>query len=349
MNGLDLFEQVKDDNVSSLVRKYVEKVCNVSRRLPLYAIIIYLFLLLLSVGLISMFKGQPFTEILVFGIPLQGAWAKTDPELLTACIIGSAIVAVIVSILYYKRVISDFNSILLEDCDGYEYLVLAKYGVYHPVNYASEIVFQSAYATALCVHGKFEEALNFVAPFENDKKKRNIWLSVKLNTVESNDEFNLYYEQLKKKGLFKIVKLYRDGKYDETINYIRTNIEMKPSYKAAIGSYYLARAYEATNRYEEAFVAISGCLANSEYLPLLHEKASEIYARLSNMLFSMDKMMEPEVSAKPDDSEEVSEEPEVSSDFEEVSNQSEEVSAKPDDCEEVSEESENPAKPDEEL
>ena len=36
---------------------------------------------------------------------------------------------------------------------------------------------------------------------------------------------------------------------------------MKPSYKAAIGSYYLARAYEATNRYEEAFVAISGCLA----------------------------------------------------------------------------------------
>ena len=365
MDKLELFEPVKDDNVSSLVRKYVERVCNVSKRLPLYTIIIYLVLLLLSVGLISMFKGQPFTEILVFGIPLQGAWAKTDPELLTACIIGSATVAVIVSILYYKRVISDFNSILLEDCDGYEYLVLAKYGVYHPVNYASEIVFQYAYATALCIHGKFEEALNFVAPFENDKKKRNIWLSVKLNTAESDEEFNLYYEQLKKKGLFKIVKLYRDGKYDETINYIRTNIEMKPSYKAAIGSYYLTRAYEATNRYEEAFVAISGCLANSEYLPLLHEKASEIYARLSNMLFSMDKMMEPEVSAKPDDYEEVSEEPEVSakpddyeevseepevsSDFEEVSNQSEEVSAKPDDCEEVSEESETSAKPDEEL
>ena len=343
MDKLELFEPVKDDNVSSLVRKYVERVCNVSKRLPLYTIIIYLVLLLLSVGLISMFKGQPFTEILVFGIPLQGAWAKTDPELLTACIIGSATVAVIVSILYYKRVISDFNSILLEDCDGYEYLVLAKYGVYHPVNYASEIVFQYAYATALCIHGKFEEALNFVAPFENDKKKRNIWLSVKLNTVESDDEFNLYYEQLKKKGLFRIVKLYRDGKYDETINYIRTNIEMKPSYEAAIGSYYLARAYEATNKYEEAFVAISGCLANSEYLPLLHEKASEIYTRLNDMLFSMDKMMEPEVSAKPDDSEEVSEEPEVSSDFEEVSNQSEEVSAKPDESGEVS------AKPDEEL
>lgn len=349
MDKLELFEPVKDDNVSSLVRKYVERVCNVSKRLPLYTIIIYLVLLLLSVGLISMFKGQPFTEILVFGIPLQGAWAKTDPELLTACIIGSATVAVIVSILYYKRVISDFNSILLEDCDGYEYLVLAKYGVYHPVNYASEIVFQYAYATALCIHGKFEEALNFVAPFENDKKKRNIWLSVKLNTAESNDEFNLYYEQLKKKGLFRIVKLYRDGKYDETINYIRTNIEMKPSYEAAIGSYYLARAYEATNKYEEAFVAISGCLANSEYLPLLHEKASEIYTRLNDMLFSMDKMMEPEVSAKPDDYEEVSEELEVSSDFEEVSNQSEEVSAKPDDCKEVSEESENSAKPDEEL
>ena len=348
MNGLDLFEQVKDDNVSSLVRKYVEKVCNVSRRLPLYAIIIYLGLLLLSVGLISMFKGQPFTEILVFGIPLQGAWAKTDPELLTACIIGSAIVAVIVSILYYKKVISDFNSVLFEDCDGYEYLVLAKYGVYHPVNYASEIVFQSAYATALCVHGKFEEALNFVAPFENDKKKRNIWLSVKLNTVESDDEFNLYYEQLKKKGLFKIVKLYRDGKYDETINYIRTNIEMKPSYKAAIGSYYLARAYEATNRYEEAFVAISGCLANSEYLPLLHEKASEIYARLSNMLFSMDKMMEPEVPAKPDDSEDIED---LS-----ISEEDMEVPAKPDDFEEVpakpdnsEEDIENSAKPDKEL
>ena len=346
MNGLDLFEQVKDDNVSSLVRKYVEKVCNVSRRLPLYTIIIYLVLLLLSVGLISMFKGQPFTEILVFGIPLQGAWAKTDPELLTACIISSAIVAVIVSILYYKKVISDFNSILFEDCDGYEYLVLAKYGVYHPVNYASEIVFQSAYATALCIHGKFEEALNFVAPFENDKKKRNIWLSVKLNTVESDDEFNLYYGQLKKKGLFKIVKLYRDGKYDETINYIRTNIEMKPSYEAAIGSYYLARAYEATDRYEEAFVAISGCLANSEYLPLLHEKASEIYARLNNMLFSMDKMMEPEDSAKPDDSEE---------DIEALSISEEDIedSAKPDDSEEISEESDNSkedsAKPDKEL
>lgn len=336
MDKLELFEQVKEDNVSSLVRRYVEKVCKVSKRLPLYAIIGYLGLLLLSVGLISIFKGQPFTEVLVFGITVQEAWAKTDSGLLTACIIGSAIVAVLITILYYEKVISDFNSVLLEDCEGYEYLVLAKYGVQHPVNYTSEIVFQSAYATALCVHGKFEEALNFVAPFENDKKKRNIWLSVKLNTAESDDEFNLYYEQMKKKGLFKMVKLYRDGKYDETISYIRTNIDMKPSYEAAIGSYYLARAYEATNRYEEAFVAVSGCLANSEYLPLLHEKALEVYTRLSNMLFSMNNMIESDDSANPDDSDEVSAKPD---NFKEISNKSDDSDDKSDD----------PAKPDEEL
>ena len=81
--------------------------------------------------------------------------------------------------------------------------------------------------------------------------------------------------------------------------------------------------------------AVSYTHLNSEYLPLLHEKASEIYARLSNMLFSMDKMMEPKVPAKPDDSE----------DIEDLSISEEDIEnlAKPDDFEE------NSAKPDEEL
>lgn len=307
MENLDLYKPF-DDYSSSLAKQCVERINKATEKIKLVGGVLAILLFIFSIGIVSIFKGQPFMDTFVFGIPTHKAWVTTDMEILVICALLSCILAVVITIFWYKNTIRCLNSILLDDCDGYEYLTVASYGVKHTVNQLSEIVFQSAYVTALCIQGKFEEALEFAEPFENNKKKRFIWICVKLNSAQSDEEFNLYYRQLKKKGLFPIIKLYRDGKYKETIRYIRTNIEMKPSYAATVGSYYLAKSYEALNDYEEAFVAISGCLANAAYLPHLKNKARELYNRLSKKMFDGENIIDHEASANPGDNENTDEE-----------------------------------------
>lgn len=265
---------------SSLVKREVDKFINVFDMISGKVFFLCLFLILILVGLVSIVKGFPYTNISVMGIVVHPGWITSNPGLFVITLVLSFLLSVGIYVYRILKSINSLRNILIEDCDAETFLQVAECGVGRKNNKYTKKIFNTMYIAALCVMDMNEDAYRFAETIDNEELK----LYVILNQTDDKENFNLYYNKLDNKKQYKLKNLYINEEYDSVVEYVRTKIERRSEYNSLLGDLYLAKTYYKQEEYEKALLFASRCVAEGKTLPKIYKEALEIYKELLHKL-----------------------------------------------------------------